>query len=522
MKTAFTERIIISCVIAFFANTVAAEVFLPGMQPEEAGIEFAKVQQCRMCHGGTNNKNADPFVSWQSGMMSLSARDPVFRAALAIANQDEEGIGEFCLRCHAPRGWLEGRSTPTDGSALNREDLYGVSCTVCHSYIDPLSKEAAKIIKNVPPGYGNAMMVSDPKNVVRGPYGDGMGAMPHQVRKSPFHASSELCAVCHDISNPLLAEDVNDQPPYLFGHIQRTYSEWKLSDFANRGKDGTCQSCHYKAVEGGGQASRFGGLHRDYFVIHGPIGGSMWVQDVAWLIWDGEDMNRQSLDLSKQRAAEMLADAASLEISFEKPGYAKLKITNETGHKLPTGYEEGRRMWINAVFLDESGNVLEEIGKYAEKDDTIFGKSVKAPTVLDPEKTRVYEILFGISEARAKKYNVKPGKSFHTVLNDIIVKDNRIPPEGFNNADFQKHLSQPVGATYADGQYWDEYEMKLPERCEEVVVRLMYESVSWEYLKFLAEENKTDDWGKKLYDAWTKTGKCPPTVIAKIEKAVEQ
>jgi len=49
----------------------------------------------------------------------------------------------------------------------------------------------------------------------------------------------------------------------------------------------------------------------------------------------------------------------------------------------------------------------------------------------------------------------------------------------------------------------------------------MYESVSWEYLKFLAEENKTNDLGKRLYDVWTKTGKCEPTVIAMIEKFVE-
>ena len=178
-------------------------------------------------------------------------------------------------------------------------------------------------------------------------------------------------------------------------------------------------------------------------------------------------------------------------------------------------------MWVNAVFMDSSGKVLKEIGKYAEKDDVIFGESVKAPTLIDPEQTRVYEILFGISEAQAKKYDVKPGKSFHSVLNDTILKDNRIPPEGFNNAAFREHLSQPVGATYADGQYWDQVELDLPKECKKVIVRLMYESVSWEYLKFLAEENKTDDWGKRIYDAWTKTGKCAPTVIAKIEKTVE-
>jgi hypothetical protein len=521
MKSAFSKVIMIGGILTLISNAAIAEVFLPGMQPKEAGIEFVKVQQCRMCHSETNNKDADPFLSWQSGIMSLSAKDPIFRAALAIANQDIEGIGEFCLRCHAPRAWLEGRSTPTDGSALNMEDMYGISCTVCHSYIDPLSDEAAKLIKDVPPDYGNAMMVSDPQNVVRGPYGDGSGAMPHQVLKSPFHASSNLCGVCHNISNPLLAEDVKKQPPYLFGHIQRTYSEWLLSDFAKRGRAGSCQFCHYRPVEGGGQASKYGSPHRDYFVMHGPVGGSTWIQDVAWMIWDGKDMDRKSLDLSKQRAKELLQEAALLDISFGKPGQATLRITNKTGHKLPSGYEEGRRMWINAVFLDSSGKVLKEIGKYAEKDDNIFGESVKAPTLLDPEQTRVYEILFGISEAQAKKYGVKPGKSFHSVLNDTILKDNRIPPEGFSNAAFREHLSQPVGATYADGQYWDVFELDLPERCRKVVVKLMYQSISWEYLKFLTEENKTDDWGKRIYDAWTKTGKCPPTVIANIEKSVE-
>ena len=120
------EHLVFGLVLAV-VNCVHAEVFLPGMQPQEADIEFVKVQQCRMCHGGTDNGDADPFLSWQTGIMSISAKNPLFRAALAVANQDVEGIGEFCLRCHSPRAWLEGRSTPTDGSVLNREDLYGVS-----------------------------------------------------------------------------------------------------------------------------------------------------------------------------------------------------------------------------------------------------------------------------------------------------------------------------------------------------------------------------------------------------------
>ncbi|UCC97331.1 MAG: hypothetical protein JSW66_15975 [Phycisphaerales bacterium] len=509
---------LVACVIP--EESCGAEVFLPGMQPKESGIEFVKVQQCMMCHSRTRNGQADPFLSWQSGMMSQAARDPVFRAALTIANQDIEGVGEFCLRCHAPRAWLEDRSKPVDGSALNREDLHGVSCDVCHRFVDPLSDEARKLIEHVPPAYGNAMMVADPANTVRGPYDDSEGAMPHNTKESEYHASSSLCATCHLVSNPLQVQDVNTAPPHTFGHIERTYSEWFLSDFAQRGAEGTCQSCHYPAVEGGGQPSRFGGPKRDYFVMHGPVGGSVWAQDVTWLLWDGKDMDRKAVELGKQRALEMLKTAASLSIQSSVPGKAVLRITNLTGHKLPTGYPEGRRMWINVKFFDASGELLREIGRYGPMQDTIFDQSVAAPTLLDPEQTRVYECLPGLSEAQAKKYGKKPGKSFHFVLNDTIAKDNRIPPKGFKNSTFKEHLSQPVGAEYADGQHWDDVPLEPPAGCERIVVNLMYQSASWEYIKFLAEQNRTDDWGKRLYDAWNRTGQCPPTVIAELTAAM--
>ena len=494
-----------------------AEVFLPGMQPNENGIEFAKVQQCRMCHSGTSDDESDPFMTWQGGMMAQAARDPVFLAALAVANQDVNGVGEFCLRCHAPRGWLENRSKPADGSALNYEDRQGVSCDVCHRLVDPLSDEAAQFAHQLPPSYGNAMIVVDTGNVVRGPYGDASGPMPHLTKKSDYHASGHLCGNCHDTSNPLQAEDVNKVPAYAYGHIERTYSEWALSDFAQQGTDGSCQSCHYPAVPGGGQASRFGSAQRDHFVVHGPVGSSIWVRDATWAAWKGQDMDQTAFDLAKERTEALLKKAATLSLTFPKPGGALLRITNETGHKLPTGYPEGRRMWINARFYDASGKVLREIGRYGKVKDTIFGDAVEASTLLDPNDTTVYECLPGISEVQAAKYGKTAGKSFHFILNDVIVKDNRIPPKGFKNSTFKERLAQPIGADYPDGQYWDEKEFELPEGCTRVSVRLMMQSVSWEYIKFLAEENKTDDWGRRLYEIWNQTGQCPPVEIASLE-----
>jgi hypothetical protein len=497
-----------------------SSVFQPGTQPEEHGIEFAKVQQCLMCHAKTPNGDADPYFSWSSGMMSQAARDPVFRAALAIANQDIPEVGEFCLRCHAPRGWLEGRSTPTDGSALNQEDMYGVSCDVCHRLVDPLSDEAASLAEHQPPGYGNAMMVADPANVVRGPYGDGEGAMPHRVMRSAYHATSALCATCHNVSNPLQADDVSSQPPYAFGHIERTYSEWALSEFPGMGREGTCQHCHYAAVEGGGQASRFRSAQRDHFVMHGPVGGSTWVQDAVAMLWKDDAVDPKALQFGKQRARELLRTAATLQMRFPQSGKAVLRITNETGHKLPTGYPEGRRMWVNARFLNAEGKLLSQIGRYGTTSDTLAGDPVSAPTLLDPGATRVYECLPGISKAQAAKHGKEPSKSFHFILNDVIVKDNRIPPRGFSNAAFAEHLCGPVGAKYADGQYWDDVELKMPDGTAQVVVRLMYQSVSWEYLKFLVEENRSDSWSRRLYDAWTKSGRCPPEVIAELTATV--
>jgi len=39
-------------------------------------------------------------------------------------------------------------------------------------------------------------------------------------------------------------------------------------------------------------------------------------------------------------------------------------------------------------------------------------------------------------------------------------------------------------------------------------------------MKFLAEENRTDDLGKRLYDAWNRAGKGAPVSIAEIETSL--
>ena len=516
-------RALITGVMLAVTGLAQAQFEQPGTQPKEHNFQFRNVDNCKQCHSGTTNGAADPYFSWQGGMMAQAARDPVFRAALAIANQDIKGVGEFCIRCHAPRAWLEGRSTAADASLLKGDDLHGVSCDVCHHLVDPLSPEAKKLAKQTPPGYGDSMMVVDPERIMRGPYPGRKELKMHTALSSPYHASSELCANCHNVSNLTLATNLHTQPPHAFGHIERTYSEWALSEFAKKESLRSCQSCHFKPVPGGGTAvkypSKYGDLHRDYFVSHNAVGGSTWVQDAVYLLWKGPELDRDALEAGKQHARELLKTSADLGLELVG-GKARITITNLTGHKLPTGYPEGRRMWPNVRFL-RGGVLLGEFGHYGEKPDHLNLKEVKVPTLLDPERTRVYECKPGISPDRAARYGKKPGPSFHFILNDVTTKDNRIPPRGYKRSAFAEHLAAPVGAEYADGQYWDELEFALPPDTDQVEVRLMYQSVSWEYLKFLVEENKTDPWGKKLYEAWEATGKCPPEEIAFVTRSVK-
>jgi len=92
--------------------TTAQDFLQPGTQPNPNPAEFAPIVpsiNCTFCHSDYDAEAA-PFDTWISSMMAQSARDPVWHAAIAVANQDAHLAGEFCIRCHAPSAWLGGRS----------------------------------------------------------------------------------------------------------------------------------------------------------------------------------------------------------------------------------------------------------------------------------------------------------------------------------------------------------------------------------------------------------------------------
>ncbi len=528
--------------------TTATDFQQPGTQPGTLNSPINSVNACTFCHSGWDEEE-EPFERWSGSMMANSMRDPVFHAAMTIANQDMDGAGEFCMRCHTPGGWVEGRATPADGSGLSPQDFDGVSCHVCHRLVDPIGDPAnpfedTAILAALTPAPTSAhggQMVIDPEDRRRGPFDLGPSFPWHDWRQSPYHRESLLCATCHDVSNPAFTRSGGATPAasdtYVLGSLnsqhpthekidefplERTFTEWELSDFAagpiemggryggNQTAVSSCQDCHMPKTDGTACQPFLGGAQRTDLPQHDFNGANSWVPLAIYSLDQSQDLypethdNGQPLavfEAAVERNKAMLRAAGDLALS--KVGNDLIvRITNQTGHKLPTGYGEGRRMWINVQFKTYTGALVAERGYYDANTAT-----------LTTNDTEVYELVHGLDAAMATLTGLPAGDSFHFALNNTIEKDNRIPPRGFDNAAFEAGQAQPVGATYADGQYWDDTAFLIPVGADYAVVSVYHQTSSKEYMEFLRDENTTDTKGDIAYDEWVAAGMSAPVLM---------
>lgn len=322
------------------APTTLRDFDQPGSQPFEAGI-LNPPDACSPCHGNYD-PSVEPFYNWEGSMMSQASRDLLFKANMAVANQDAPDSGDICLRCHLPRGWLQGRSVPTDGSQMLSTDMSGVSCDFCHRLVDPIYEvqnpiEDVNILAALSfPGevYANGMAVVDPTGARRGPFVDA--ASGHPILVSPFHREAALCGTCHDVSNPAFEKDGEgnyvpnafDSPASDFSShtllpVERTYSEWYASDYnsplgvyapqfgGNKDFVATCQDCHLRDVTG--QGCNFGNPPvRNDLPLHDMTGGSTWLPGLLSSQFPG-DVNEAALQSGIDRARYMLQNAAVLD-----------------------------------------------------------------------------------------------------------------------------------------------------------------------------------------------------------------
>ncbi|MEN8254946.1 MAG: hypothetical protein ABFR33_05690, partial [Verrucomicrobiota bacterium] len=271
-------------------------------------------------------------------------------------------------------------------------------------------------------------------------------------------------------------------------------------------KDGgmvaSCQDCHMPDILGQGcDPAQFGDVPmRADLPLHDMTGGSSWL---ARILPDHAGLDAETaaaLSNGAVRAEYMLGKAARMQAEVID-GDLRVTVINDTGHKLPTGYPEGRRMWINVRFYDDGNALLDEFGGYDPVDAVLTND------------TMVYEIHPGIGTNLASVVGMDPGPSLHFVLNNQVYEDNRIPPRGFTNSEFETFGGAPVGHHYDDGQYWDEVYYAMPAEAVRADVQLYYQSTSKEFIEFLRDENTTDSNGQDLYDLWVANDKCPPVLM---------
>ena len=544
--------------------TTRNDFFLPGTQPgdlepqiDQNGDNHPIINptSCNSCH-------SDPiYNAWRGSMMGQAGRDPLFWSAFAVANNDATDAGEFCLRCHAPAGWYAERSDPANGNALLEQDKdAGVACEVCHRMVNPVpgaTDEVAALdaviradLTDPPPTnhFASGMIILDPQDNRRGPF-SLPGFTYHIAKQASFQGQggnavteSRLCGSCHNVDNPTLSW--NPDPPGsapaqywpneldaaapsfnkgdLFP-LERTYDEWLNSQYAKGGVFApqfagampsavveSCQDCHMTRQIGYAAETTFRPVYRNCTTTgclpaHVFVGGNAWIprilQDTRWRLHSLEDATM--LNKTAAEAESMLRRAATLELTLEPAGAQKLatvRVINETGHKLPTGYPEGRRMWLNLRAFNAAGQLIYQSGAY----NLATGKLTEDAAI------KVYEAKQGLTPQLANLVGLEAGPTFHFALNNTTYKDNRIPPRGYTVAAFNQPGLRPVGATYADGQYWDDTEYTVPAAAVRVVATLYYQTSSSDYIEFLRELGEAD--GAMMGLMWD-DDKSPPVVV---------
>jgi hypothetical protein len=509
-RSTFATAAVVAASTLIPASAVAQQyVNLPGTQPgdlDDATPLDAAGPCGTSCHFGrdANLMNTTfPYDGWLGSMMGNAMRDPLFRAALTVAEQDAPGVGDYCLRCHTPPGFVGGRTrstrTASRGTELESGDLDGVTCDSCHRMLET-------------PNPRNAQFVISPSDTRFGPHAD-IESIRHPGAVSTWLPDARSCGTCHSITNPaqpLLRLDGSDTGQRF--PLDTTYDEWAASDFGRAGSTTiqTCQDCHMpRRGMPGFAASNTTARMRENPRSHDLAGANAWMLRVLGSMRNDESNEFYDPDLAPfyetgaRRAEAMLRSAATLELrdvpARANPGAQitfSARITNRGGHRLPSGYADGRRMWLEVTLIDGSGRETVVSGAYDR---------TEARLTADPQ-LKLYQAHHG--------RNGMVGE--HIALHNQVIKDTRIPPRGYRPAPGH----EPVGADYSGGEggalrHWDDarYTLTLPPGAQgafTVRVRAQFQITTREYVEFLERENRTDDTGEELLRLYNASGRAAP------------
>ena len=156
-------------------------------------------------------------------------------------------------------------------------------------------------------------------------------------------------------------------------------------------------------------------------------------------------------DIHAGGAEDMLKSAARLQIiappalSSDRPNLVSIRVTNiGAGHKLPTGFPEGREMWLDFKVIDAHGEQIYRLGAVKQ------GRTEPG--------TRTFRVELGDKNGQPVDLNVLDA--------DRILRDTRISPGGYQEVTYQFDLPGAVVGPVrlvADLNYWSFSQALLDE-----------------------------------------------------------
>ncbi|RJP14895.1 MAG: hypothetical protein C4520_20925 [Candidatus Abyssobacteria bacterium SURF_5] len=450
-----------------------------------------------------------------AGIKLFSGLDFFIGDAPKYATYTEDGAGQyFMAMMHRPRASFA--DTKSDHPAFySRHHKSKYFCSTCHNVSNPVLANACEDL--------NAT------------YGLSLSCLPDQS------GGTDLITEQYSASR--------------YFHVERTFAEFEISAYGQQGGAATnpefhtkfdppitwassCQDCHMRNIVGKGCEELAAPLRpiestehpNSGAPMHDMMGGNVWLPYVLAstddhfpdtydpinfaLLTQGPlaltlDMyaglsptdRGDRLLAASDRAKDQLKLAATIKNVTYNPttGNLAFRVQNNTGHKLISGFPEGRRMFVN-IKAYAGGSLIHEVNPYDYAAGTLKGLSHPSSPPLGPNETYVDALVY---EVHPKSQLTGEDETFHFVLASERYKDNRIPPKGFDIVAAAEQLIEPVdhgvsspayftAAEYAGG--YDDVSGPFVPGADSIVITLYYQSTSREYIEFLRDEiNGTAD-----------------------------
>lgn len=227
---------------------------------------------------------------------------------------------------------------------------------------------------------------------------------------------------------------------------------------------------------------------------------------------DELDVISPNMDLAIDRARAMLQSAATIDIVSatvtNNTFQARLKVQNESGHKVPTAYPS-RRMWIHFKVIDSEGKIVFESGKINAEGAIVGADGDANPTVYEPH----YDVISTADQVQIYEPVVADtdGNITYTLLRSAYyLKDNRLTPRGFDKSKVPEDVAVK-GLAFDDLDFnlgSDEityrFELEAAAAGElTITAALNYQTIEYPFLQDLYRNDQLDQVQtfKAMYDA---------------------